>query len=47
MACSVMFMEEFFHALKLSLWAGGKLKGCVGDTIFNYLHKALIAYERL
>lgn len=45
MACSVMFMEKFFHALKLSLWA--KSKCTVGDTIFNYLHKALIAYERL
>jgi len=37
MACSVMFMEEFFHALKLSLWA--KSKGSVGDTIFNYLQQ--------
>jgi hypothetical protein len=36
-----MFMEKFFHALKLSLWAGGKLKGGVGDTISTIYTKPL------
>ncbi len=41
MACSVMFMEEFFHALKLSL---GKLGSGEGFTLivqFLFRHSRL------
>jgi hypothetical protein len=47
MACSVMFMEEFFHALKLSLWAGVSSKAALVVQFLIIYSKALVAYERL